>query len=121
MEWERASIFSHCDRLRHILFWLTYYYASMIKTDAVNVKQQKVIGSYADVLTSKSLNPMSADFFDEYLSFKNAEPSTMKGKIWQRVLDKGFHNCFYALSITEGLASGLPKLLNHEAVAIIYD
>ena len=63
-------------------FFVTYFYSSMIKTEAVTVKTPDVAMSYQDVL-DMNLNIIMDGSFDAYLSFKNAGPKSLKGRIWK--------------------------------------
>lgn len=93
----------------------------MIKTEAVTVRQPKVIESYSDILANRSIYPSFTDLYDEFLSFKSADSSSMKARIWQRVLDKGLDKCVLDMSDLSGFIAALPKFKEQEVVGIVYD
>jgi len=64
-------------------FFVGYFYSSMIKTDAVTVKAPDVAMSYQDVL-DMNLSVLLDGSLDAYVSFKNADPNSIKGRIWKK-------------------------------------
>ena len=70
-------------------YFVTFFYASMIKTDMVTVKAPLIIGSYQDILHDPSVEPYIRDVLDEYTFFKYADQGTLQKKIWKRILKMG--------------------------------
>ena len=70
-------------------YFVTFFYSSMIKTDMVTVKAPRVIASYQDILDDPQIEPYIRHTFDEYLSFKDAFPGSVKRKVWERTVKMG--------------------------------
>ena len=64
-------------------FYVSYYYSSMIKTEAVTVRTPKVAMTYQDVI-DMNLDILFDGTLDSYFAFKSASSNSLKGKIWKR-------------------------------------
>ena len=66
------------------LFWVTFYFTSMVRTELVSVKNPVTINSYQDIL-QENLMPVFIESTTDYLSFMHASKDSDAGKIWTRV------------------------------------
>ena len=60
-----------------------------IKIDIVTVKTPNAITSYQDILDDPQVQPFIVCVHDEYVSFKTASEESVKGRIWDRLWEKG--------------------------------
>jgi len=64
-------------------FYVSYYYSSMITTEAVTVRAPRVAMTYQDVL-DMNLTIYCEGAFGSHVSFKSASNESLKGKIWRK-------------------------------------
>ena len=101
-------------------FWMNFYYSGEIKTEAVIVKKPNVIESYNDILDNSAITPIFPRFFDSVLTFKDAPESSLKAKVWKRVLEKGIDNCIYDVHGLERAVHAFGFVFNFTGVVIEY-
>jgi len=88
----KIDLFPSIKRLRMKILWccftafgfyVSFYYSSMIKTEAVTVKTPKVAMTYQDII-DMNLDIMFDLHLNSYLAFKSAPSNSLKGKIWEK-------------------------------------
>lgn len=99
-------------------FSMTFYFSATIKTEAVTVTPPKVIRSYQDILENKQVHPMFLKLFDEYLSFKSADKTSVKGQVWKRVNEKGIKNCLFDLNHVDHLPKVI-RMFNEQTAVLV--
>jgi len=91
---------------------ITYFYTSMIKTDAVTVKTPKVIQSYRDILNSDKIEVMIPALTDTPRAFNFSGPKTERKKIWNEKVKTIITSSLYSVPDLQ------KKLLSSKAVLI---
>lgn len=71
------------------MFWTTFYFTSMVRTELVTVEKPKTINSYQDVLDDKNRCPIWMSSMTDHHQFRNAPQDSMEWKIWQKALKMG--------------------------------
>ena len=111
-----------CNLLTYSYF-VTFFYASMIKTDMVTVKDPKIIGSYQDLLDDPEIEPFITHLTDEYVSFKTAPEGSAKRSIWKRVLSLGMDKHIVdtkKLDVVMSFANPDGPFLNSKAAMFVF-
>ena len=102
-------------------FWITFYFSASIKTEAITVIPAKVIKSYQNILDNEKVNPMFLRFFDEYFSFKFADESSVKRKVWKRVNEKGTENCIFGFDDISRFIKLMDSVKSQKGALVMFD
>ena len=83
-----------------LMFFIGFFYLSMIKTDQVTVKIPKVLASYQDIEDDEEARPVLFKFSDAFHLFRNADSTSFRYKVWKRVLKFGINETVLDLSVS---------------------
>lgn len=99
------------------MFWTTFFFISMIKTELVTVRNPEMINNYADILSKADIMPMFVGAGIDHLTFAKASKDTDAGKIWTRVANQAGG---YQESLVDGkrYINGVLKMFSKQKVMI---
>ena len=99
------------------MFWILFFFTSMVKTELVTVRTPETINIYQDILKKKDMIPFFLQSTTDFLIFRDSPRNSDAGKIWTRIRSQegGCRN-----SLLEGpkFIAGLVKMFKMRTVMI---
>lgn len=90
-----------------LMFFVGFFYITMVKTDQVTVKAPRVWASYKDIEDDEEARPLLFKFSDAFHLFRNADHTSFRYKIWQKALKFGINE-----TVLELKAPNYLKIIN---------
>lgn len=101
-----------------LMFFVGFFYSSMIKTDQVTVKAPQVVSSYKDIEVDEKVKPLFLSYSDAFHLFRRSEETSFRYKVWQRAIKVGIPESVVDVSM-ETYDDIKNKFIN-QSVMIIY-
>ena len=106
--------------LSYFTFLMAFYFASLIKTDAVVFKTPDTISTYDDLLRRPNMRPMWMRGLNDHSSFESADKTSQMGRIWQRAVSMGVNQSRFGYE-SEELGRAAKLTATKQAVVLVSD